>query len=217
MKTKIPQATAQRLPLYFYYLSSLNAINIKKISSSEISNALKFDATTVRRDFSNFGSLGKRGFGYNVPALLAFFSKVLFQNKLNNIIIIGVGNLGQALMKHNFKGNNNINIIMGFDNNPDKRKLKIKNDKKVQIPIYPIKYLKTKIKENKINIAILTVPEKAAQKTTDNLVNYGIKGILNFSPIRISVPKNIHVQNINTTSTIQSLIYSVESQKQLKK
>ena len=95
---KIPRATAKRLPIYFRYLTFLHDAGTDRISSAELSDAIKFDAATIRRDFSYFGALGKRGYGYDVKALLDFFANVLDQDSLINVALIGAGNLGQALL-----------------------------------------------------------------------------------------------------------------------
>ncbi|EHN59867.1 redox-sensing transcriptional repressor Rex [Oenococcus kitaharae] len=215
-ENQIPRATAQRLPIYYYYLSTLNDAGIKRINSSEISEAIKFDAATVRRDFSYFGALGKRGFGYDVSALLSFFSKVLSQDKLNKVAVVGVGNLGQALMKNNFSHTSNIEIVMGFDADDDKRSIKLVNEMGKSVPVYHVKELAERLHANNITIAILTVPEKAAQEVTDQLVAAGIKGILNFSPIRITVPSSVRVQNVDLTTGMQTLIYFVDNFKNIK-
>ncbi|OIL34933.1 redox-sensing transcriptional repressor Rex [Oenococcus oeni] len=214
--TQIPRATAQRLPIYYYYLSWLHEAGIKRINSTEISEAIKFDAATVRRDFSYFGALGKRGFGYDVSALLDFFSKVLSQDKLNKVAVVGTGNLGQALMKYNFVHSSNIQIVMGFDVDSKKKELKIDNEKGETIPVYSIGDLKSELNKENVTIAILTVPGKSAQEVTDQLVDAGIKGILNFSPIRITVPNSVRVQNVDLTTGMQTLIYFVDNFENIK-
>ncbi len=214
--TQIPRATAQRLPIYYYYLSSLHEAGIKRINSTEISEAIKFDAATVRCDFSYFGALGKRGFGYDVSALLDFFSKVLSQDKLNKVAVVGTGNLGQALMKYNFVHSSNIQIVMGFDVDSKKKELKIDNEKGETIPVYSIGDLKSELNKENVTIAILTVPGKSAQEVTDQLVDAGIKGILNFSPIRITVPNSVRVQNVDLTTGMQTLIYFVDNFENIK-
>ncbi|OIL31181.1 redox-sensing transcriptional repressor Rex, partial [Oenococcus oeni] len=189
---------------------------IKRINSTEISEAIKFDAATVRRDFSYFGALGKRGFGYDVSALLDFFSKVLSQDKLNKVAVVGTGNLGQALMKYNFVHSSNIQIVMGFDVDPKKKELKIDNEKGETIPVYSIGDLKSELNKENVMIAILTVPGKSAQEVTDQLVDAGIKGILNFSPIRITVPNSVRVQHVDLTTGMQTLIYFVDNFENIK-
>lgn len=118
-KIKIPKATAKRLPLYYRYLIILNEEGKDKVSSTELSEAVQVDSASIRRDFSYFGALGKRGYGYDVKNLLSFFKKILNQDTLTNVALIGVGNLGRALLNYNFKRSNNIRISCAFDINKE--------------------------------------------------------------------------------------------------
>ena len=114
-RIKIPKATAKRLPLYYRYLIILNEEGKDKVSSTELSEAVQVDSASIRRDFSYFGALGKRGYGYDVKNLLSFFKKILNQDTLTNVALVGVGNLGRALLNYNFKRSNNIRISCAFD------------------------------------------------------------------------------------------------------
>ncbi|MEI2401217.1 redox-sensing transcriptional repressor Rex, partial [Paenibacillus phytohabitans] len=114
-QSKIPQATAKRLPLYYRFLKNLHASGKQRVSSAELSDAVKVDSATIRRDFSYFGALGKKGYGYNVNYLLSFFSKTLDQDELTKVTLIGVGNLGTAFLLYNFSKNNNTKIELAFD------------------------------------------------------------------------------------------------------
>ena len=118
--TKIPQATAKRLPLYYRFLTNLHSSGKQRVSSAELSEAVKVDSATIRRDFSYFGALGKKGYGYNVQYLLSFFRKTLDQDELSKVALIGVGNLGTAFLNYNFTKNNNTKIVVGFDVSEDK-------------------------------------------------------------------------------------------------
>src|SRR3954447_8577538 len=118
--TKIPQATARRLPLYYRFLTNLSTSGKQRVSSAELSEAVKVDSATIRRDFSYFGALGKKGYGYNVQYLLNFFRKTLDQDELTKVALIGVGNLGTAFLNYNFLKNNNTKIEMAFDVEPSK-------------------------------------------------------------------------------------------------
>ncbi len=117
---KIPQATAKRLPLYYRFLKNLHSSGKLRVSSAELSEAVKVDSATIRRDFSYFGALGKKGYGYNVNYLLTFFRKTLDQDELTKVVLIGVGNLGTAFLNYNFMKNNNTRIEMAFDVDEDK-------------------------------------------------------------------------------------------------
>ena len=118
--TKIPQATAKRLPLYYRFLTNLHSSGKHRVSSAELSEAVKVDSATIRRDFSYFGALGKKGYGYNVHYLLTFFRKILDQDELTKVALIGVGNLGTAFLNYNFMKNNNTKIEVAFDVDPEK-------------------------------------------------------------------------------------------------
>lgn len=207
-KIKIPKATAKRLPLYYRYLIILNDEGKEKVSSTELSEAVQVDSASIRRDFSYFGALGKRGYGYDVKNLLTFFKKILNQDTLTNVALVGVGNLGHALLNYNFKRSNNIRISCAFDINKD-----ITGKILGGVPVYDMSELKKQLSDQQISIAILTVPSTAAQKTADDMVEAGIKGIMNFTPIRLSAPSNIRVQNVDLATELQTLIYFLNSDK----
>lgn len=202
---KIPKATAKRLPLYYRYLVFLDNEGKEKISSTELAQAVQVDSASIRRDFSYFGALGKRGYGYDVKSLLKFFKKILNQDTLTNVALIGVGNMGHALLNYNFKRTNNIRISAAFDINPE-----ITGTIMSGVPVYDIKDMKQQLRDQQIDIAILAVPQNAAQKTTDELVEAGIKGIMNFTPIRLSAPESVQVQNVDLATELQTLIYFLD-------
>lgn len=202
---KIPKATAKRLPLYYRYLRYLYSSGKRKVSSAELSEAVKIDSATIRRDFSYFGALGKRGYGYDVEDLINFFSKQLNQEQLTNVALIGVGHLGRALLNYNFQGQNSIRISAGFDINED-----IANTILEGVPIYHINDLVDQVETQKFEVAILAVPGDDGQSLADDLVEAGIKGIMNFTPIRLSVPETVRVLNVDLSNELQSLIYFVQ-------
>lgn len=202
---KIPKATAKRLPLYYRYLKYLFSSGKKKVSSSDLSEAVKIDSATIRRDFSYFGALGKRGYGYDVKDLMNFFSKQLNQEHLTNVAIIGVGHLGHALLNYNFQGQNSIRISAGFDVSED-----IVNSILEGVPIYHIDELGDQVTAQKFEVAILAVPGDYGQEITDTLVEAGIKGIMNFTPRRLAVPESVRVLDVDLSNELQSLIYFVQ-------
>jgi redox-sensing transcriptional repressor len=199
---RIPQATAKRLPLYYRFLKNLHSSGKQRVSSAELSEAVKVDSATIRRDFSYFGALGKKGYGYNVNYLLSFFRKTLDQDELTKVALIGVGNLGTAFLNYNFLKNNNTKIEMAFDVD-DHKVGKLIGD----ISVYHMDDIEEKIVEAGVQVAILTVPAPAAQNITDQLVKANIKGILNFTPARLNVPSSIRVHHIDLAVELQSLIY----------
>ena len=205
---KIPKATAKRLPLYYRYLIFLNDEGKEKVSSTELSEAVQVDSASIRRDFSYFGALGKRGYGYDVKSLLNFFKKILNQDTLTNVALVGVGNMGHALLNYNFKRTNNIRISAAFDINPE-----ITGTIMSGVPVYDMSEMKKQLQEQQISIAILSVPQSAAQKTADEMIEAGIKGIMNFTPLRLSAPADVRVQNVDLATELQTLIYFLDSDK----
>lgn len=200
--TKIPQATAKRLPLYYRFLTNLHASGKQRVSSAELSEAVKVDSATIRRDFSYFGALGKKGYGYNVSYLLSFFRKTLDQDELTKVALIGVGNLGTAFLNYNFLKNNNTKIEVAFDVETEKVQKQIGN-----VKVYHLDDLEKVIEEQNIEVAILTIPAQVAQSVTDRLLSANIKGILNFTPARLTVPSNVRVHHIDLAVELQALVY----------
>lgn len=209
-KIKIPKATARRLPLYYRYLILLNEEGKEKVSSTELSEAVQVDSASIRRDFSYFGALGKRGYGYDVKSLLGFFKKILNQDTLTNVALIGVGNFGHALLNYNFKRSNNIRISCAFDINSDLTGKIVSG-----VPVYDMKDMIEQIREQQITIAILTVPQINAQKTANEIVEAGVRGIMNFTPVRLSAPAGVRIQNVDLATELQTLVYFLESDKKI--
>lgn len=201
---KIPQATAKRLPLYYRFIKNLSLSGKQRVSSAELSEAVKVDSATIRRDFSYFGALGKKGYGYNVNYLLTFFSKALNQHEVMKVALIGVGNLGTAFLHYNFIKNNNTKIEMAFDIDPNKIGTEIGG-----VPVYNLDTLE-EIMNEEIQIVILTVPAQVAQSIADRLKGKNIRGILNFTPARISVPEDIRIHHIDLAVELQTLAYFLQ-------
>lgn len=203
---KIPQATAKRLPLYYRFLENLYHSGKQRVSSTELSDAVKVDSATIRRDFSYFGALGKKGYGYNVQYLLSFFRKTLDQDEVTKVFLVGVGNLGTALLKYNFTKSDNTQIVNAFDVNPDMIGQDISG-----VEIYHMNDLPDVKKKRDASIAILTVPAPAAQETAEQLVEAGITGILNFTPERLTVPETVRVHHIDLSVELQTLVYFLKN------
>lgn len=202
----IPRATAKRLPIYYRYLKLLLDAGTTRVSSNELSDAVKFDAATIRRDFSYFGALGKRGYGYDVKALMTFFGEILNQDTLASVALVGVGNLGQALLNFNFHQSSNARISAAFDINED-----IVNTIQAGVPVYGMDDLEKQISDQRIDVAILTVPAPVAQELANRLAKAGVHGILNFTPLRLDVPSDVRVQNVDLTNELQTLLYFINN------
>lgn len=203
---EIPKATAKRIPLYFRYLKTLDQSGVKRIKSKEFSQMIQIPSATIRRDFSHFGELGRSGYGYDVPYLIEVFSNILNTEIEKRIALIGVGNLGKALINNNFRRNANLNIVAAFDSNPDLVGTKIN-----QIQVSDITRLKEVIEKEGITTVITTVPSNKAQEVIDEAVEAGVTAILNFAPKRLKVPHNVQVQYIDLTTELQTLIYYDEN------
>ena len=204
-KRNVPKATTKRLPIYCRYLNILHDQAITRISSKKFATAVRIDPATIRRDFSYFGALGKRGYGYDVNNLLRFFKKILHQDRLVNVALIGVGNFGHALLNFNFHRDSNVRISAAFDVKPQ-----IINTVQSGVPVYSIKDLDSQLREQQIDVVILTVPADVAQNVCDQAIRGGAKGILNFTPVRLASPADIRVQNVDLTNELQTLIYFVK-------
>ncbi|MGO3595502.1 MAG: redox-sensing transcriptional repressor Rex, partial [Enterococcus faecalis] len=198
----IPKATARRLPLYYRYLRMLHDTGKNKVSSTELSEAVQVDSATIRRDFSYFGELGKRGYGYDVENLMNFFAKTLNEDELTNVALIGVGNLGSALLKYKFHQSNSIRVSCAFDVNED-----IVGRIVDGIPVYPMEDMMEQIRVQQIEVAILTIPARKAQEVVNKLAEAGVKGILNFTAARLVAPPEVLIQNVDLTNELQTLIY----------
>ncbi|MCB5951582.1 redox-sensing transcriptional repressor Rex [Enterococcus sp. BWT-B8] len=199
---KIPKATAKRLPLYLRYLKMLDDSGVIRIKSREFSEIVHIPPATIRRDFSHLGELGRSGYGYDVPYLIQVFSEILNTTEEKRIALIGCGNLGKALLKNNFRRNENLNIICAFDVNDE-----IVGEKVNDICVQSMDQLRNAIEEQGITVAISTVPSKYAQTAINEIVDAGITAILNFAPDRVNVPKHVNVQYIDLTTELQTLIY----------
>ncbi|MCY7023215.1 redox-sensing transcriptional repressor Rex [Streptococcus sanguinis] len=202
--TTIPRATAKRLSLYYRIFKRFNAEKIEKANSKQIAEAIGIDSATVRRDFSYFGELGRRGFGYDVKKLMNFFADLLNDNAITNVMIVGVGNMGRALLHYRFHERNKMKVVMAFDTDDHPEVGSTTSD---GIPIYGISQIKEKIKSGNVQTAILTVPSVKAQEVASILVQAGVKGILCFSPVNLSLPKDVVVQYVDLTSELQTLLY----------
>ncbi|MBC6696425.1 redox-sensing transcriptional repressor Rex [Terrisporobacter mayombei] len=198
----ISMAVIRRLPKYYRYLGELLSKDIQRISSKELSDIIGFTASQIRQDLNNFGGFGQQGYGYNIEDLHNEIGKILGLDKKYSAVLIGAGNLGQAIANYNGFKNAGFEIKALFDVNPKIIGLKIRD-----FEILDSDYIEDFIRENNIDIAILCVPKRGAQQLADRLVNAGIKGIWNFVPIDLDVSDDIIVENVNLTESLFTLSY----------
>lgn len=201
---EISQAVIGRLPRYFRYLGELKDEGIERISSQELSDIMQVTASQIRQDFNNFGGFGQQGYGYKVEYLYEEIGKILGLDKTHNLIIIGAGNLGQALANYmNFERRGF--LFKGiFDRNPELFGKKIRS-----MEVKPMEEMENFVRENEIDIAVLTIPKASAVDVAEKLVQYGIRGIWNFAHVDLNVPKEIQVENVHLSDSLMKLAYSI--------
>lgn len=204
MDRGISQAVIARLPRYLRYLGDLKDSGVERISSQELSKMMNVTASQIRQDFNNFGGFGQQGYGYNVEYLYNEISKLLGLSEKHNLVIIGAGNLGQAIANYmNFERRGF--IFKGiFDKNPELYGKKIRD-----IEVQPMENLEAFIKEHDIDIAVMTIPKTGAVKVADILVGNGIKAIWNFAHADLEVPKDVQVENVHLTDSLMKLSYKL--------
>ena len=201
----ISMAVIRRLPKYHRYLGDLLERDIHRISSKELSDIIGFTASQIRQDLNNFGGFGQQGYGYNVEALHNEIGKILGLDKKYNAILIGAGNLGQAIANYAGFRKAGFEIKALFDANPRMIGLKIRD-----FEVLDSQDIETFVKENEIDIAILCIPRNGAQELVNKLVSVGIKGVWNFAPIDLDVPKDVIVENVNLTESLFTLSYLMQ-------
>lgn len=202
---EISQAVIGRLPRYYRYLGELLSNGVERISSSDLSKRMHVTASQIRQDLNNFGGFGQQGYGYNVKYLHTEIGKILGLNVNRNFVIIGAGNLGQALA--NYAGFERSGFILKgiFDVNPRLEGVSIRG-----IPIRMMDDLKPFIMENNIEIAVLTIPKTKAAEVAQMLADTNIKGIWNFAPTDLHLPKEVVVENVHLAESLMRLSYKVE-------
>ena len=213
METKeISQAVIGRLPRYLRYLGDLKDEGVERISSQELSELMKVTASQIRQDFNNFGGFGQQGYGYNVEYLYQEIGKILGLDQKHNFIIIGAGNLGRALGNYlNFERRGFIFKGM-FDKNPD-----LVGEDVRGIKVMPMEELEHFVRENDIDIAVLTIPKNSAVNIVDVLVENGIRAIWNFAHVDLNVPEGILVENVHLSDSLMKLSYNINRMSQGKK
>ncbi len=203
---QISKAVIKRLPRYYRYLGELMQEGVERISSNELSEKMKVTASQIRQDLNNFGGFGQQGYGYNVSYLYNEIAKILGIDKQHNLIIIGAGNLGQAIANYANFERRGFMIKGMFDVNPRLIGMTVRG-----IEIYPIEQLESFIKENDVQIAALTIPKAKAEEMAEKLVSYGVKAIWNFAHTDLNLPKDVVVENVHLSESLMRLSYKVSN------
>ncbi len=205
-RTEIPRKAVYRLSLYLRCLQRLKSNGIHTVSSEALSSAAGVKSTQLRKDLTYFGQFGTRGLGYDVDQLGKMISDLLGTNSLQPVILVGVGNLGLALLSYRGFEQEGFEIVAAFDVDADR-----KRNKKIEQPILPMERLAEYVTANTVKMAILTVPTIVAQEVTNDLVHTGITGILNFAPIVLQVPEDVMVNNVNLAIELENLSYFIQN------
>ena len=201
---KISRAVISRLPRYYRYLGDLLEAGVERISSSDLSKKMHVTASQIRQDLNNFGGFGQQGYGYNVKYLYTESGKILGLDRSHNFIIIGAGNLGQALANYASFERSGFILKSLFDVNPRLEGVTIRG-----IPVRMVDELEDFLKNNDIEIAALTLPKSKAIEVADILVDNGVKGIWNFAHTDLSLPKDVVVENVHLSDTLMKLSYNL--------
>ena len=201
---EISQAVISRLPRYFRYLGELKDEGVERISSQDLSELMQVTASQIRQDFNNFGGFGQQGYGYNVEYLYDEIGKILGLDRKHNFVIIGAGNLGRALGNYmNFERRGFILRGM-FDQNPDLVGQDVRG-----VKVMPMEELESFIRENDIDIAVLTIPKTSALDVVERLVKTQIRAIWNFAHVDLNVPEGVQVENVHLSDSLMKLSYNI--------
>ncbi len=204
LKKKVSIAVVKRLPRYYRYLSDLLKMDITRVSSKELSNRMGITASQIRQDLNCFGGFGQQGYGYNVESLYNEIGNILGVNNQFNTIIIGAGNMGQALANYpNFERRGF--LLTGiFDINPKLVGKKIKN-----IEIMHLDTIEEFVKTNRAEIAMITVPSENTPEIAERVARLGIKGLWNFSPMDLKLPYDVVIENVHLSDSLMVLGYKL--------
>lgn len=201
-KRKISMAVIKRMPRYYRHLAELLRNDVDRISSKELSELIGFTASQIRQDFNNFGGFGQQGYGYNVRDLFNETGKILGLERRYSSIIVGAGNIGQAIANYTRFDKFGFDLKAIFDTNPKLIGLRIRD-----VEIFDIDTLGDFLKKNQIDIGIVCVPINSAQSVVDIMTKGGIQGIWNFAPVDVTVPKGVALEAVHLSDSLLTLVY----------
>ena len=201
---EISKAVIKRLPRYYRYLGELMEEKVERISSNDLSKKMHVTASQIRQDLNNFGGFGQQGYGYNVEYLYTEIGKILGLDTIHPMIILGAGNLGQALANYVQFEKRGFKVVGIFDVNPVLKGISIRGNEILMMDELP-QYLK----DNDVQIAALTLPKNNAEETANLLVENGIKAIWNFAHLDLEVPEDVIVENVHLSESLMRLSYNL--------
>lgn len=206
---QISKAVIKRLPRYYRYLGELLEDNVERISSNDLSKKMRVTASQIRQDLNNFGGFGQQGYGYNVKYLYTEIGKILGLDTVHPMIIVGAGNLGQALANYVEFEKRGFKLVGIFDVNPVLEGIAVRG-----IEIQMISDLPFFLKENNVEIAILTLPKNKAIDMADILIENGIKALWNFAHVDLDTPDGVIVENVHLSESLMTLSYNLSQYRQ---
>ena len=201
---EISQAVIRRLPRYYRYLGELLEHGVERISSNDLSRRMKVTASQIRQDLNNFGGFGQQGYGYNVKYLYTEIGKILGLEEDHHMIIIGAGNLGQALANYAAFEKRGFILKGIFDVNPRLQGVSIRG-----VPVSMLDELGEFVRENEVEIAALTIPKEKAIEVANILVENGVRAIWNFAHTDLNLPEHIIVENVHLSESLMQLSYKI--------
>ena len=204
-KQNVSDAVIRRLPRYYRYLDALHAKGVVRISSSSLGSKMGITASQIRQDLSCFGEFGQQGYGYNVEELRSEIGHILGVDNHHRIIVVGVGNLGHALMQNFHFSDIGFTLEAAFDISPQ-----LIGTQVAGVPVLDLADLDQYILENKPDVAVLTVPQSVAQSTADHLVSLGVRGFWNFTNVELSSNgQNVRIEDVHFADSLLTLSYRI--------
>lgn len=210
--SNISMAVVRRLPKYYRHLGEIRKRDIKRVSSQELSKITGFTASQIRQDLNCFGGFGQQGYGYNVDDLYQEIGNILGLNKLYKTVVVGAGNLGQAIVNYSFFEKSGFITKGIFDINPKIIGLSIR-----EIKVHDVEQLEDFIRDNGIDIGIICTPKNQCQNVAETLSKGGVKAIWNFAPSDIKVPDEIMVENVHLSESLFTLSYLLNEKEEIEK
>ena len=205
-RAKVSNAIIRRLPRYRRYLGQLQVKGIKKISSGELSELIGYTASQIRQDLNTFGEFGQQGYGYEVDKLYKEINKILGLDREYKTVVVGVGNLGQAITNYTYYYKIGFNIMGLFDVNP-----KIIGNWINDVEVMDVANLEEYVRNENIDIGVICVNRESAQSVADSLVAGGVKGIWNFAPIDLEVPDKVALESVHLSDSLHALSFMIKS------
>ena len=202
MEKEISQAVIRRMPRYYRYLDELQEAGVERISSGELSKLMHVTASQIRQDLNNFGGFGQQGYGYNVSYLHEEIGHILGLSTEHRLIVVGVGNLGHAIANYIAGGDLSFRTVGLFDADPGKAGQMV-----CGIPIMGVDAMEDFLRENPVDIAVLSLPKDEAVAVADKLVSLGVRSFWNFAHVDLELPGDVVVENVNLSESLMYLSY----------